>query len=66
MAGHTLMRKPRRPRIQIDADEVDAITDRWRPYLTDEEYDAGLGLLHALRELERQIPERLDQTFWRR
>jgi hypothetical protein len=61
-----MSRRPRRPRIQVDADSVDDITDRWKPYLTDEEYDAGLALLHGLRELERQVPERLDQTFWRR
>jgi hypothetical protein len=59
-------RKPRRPRVQIDADTVDAILSRWNRYITEAEYDAGQQLLHALRELERQIPERLNQSWWRR
>jgi hypothetical protein len=59
-------RRPRRPRAQIDADNLDEILSRWNPYITEAEYDAGQQLLHALRELERQIPERVDQWFWRR
>lgn len=59
-------RRPRRPRIQVDADTLDTMLDRWKPYLSEHEYDSGLVLLHGLRELERLAPTRLDQTFWRR
>lgn len=59
-------RKPRRPRVQIDGDTVDEILSRWNRYITEAEYDAGQQLLHALRELERKIPERLNQSWWRR
>jgi hypothetical protein len=47
------IRRPRRSRIRVDADNLDAILDRWGRQLSDEDRDAGHVLLHALLELER-------------
>lgn len=49
----TCIRRPRRSRIRVDADNLDAILGRWGQHLTDAERDAGIALLAALLELER-------------
>lgn len=46
------IRRPRRPRIQVDADNIDATIARWSTHLTGNELSAGHALLHALRELQ--------------
>lgn len=59
-------RKPRRPRVQVDADQLEVSLARWKPYVNDVEYLAGVHYLEALRRLESEIPNKVAQSFWRR